>query len=328
MSITALDPTQTYKNAFPTLTAADMDILQPYALCEYFEDGELIFEAGQADIDMFVVRAGGIEIFNPANDNKHIITHQVGQFSGDIDVLTTRPVVVSGRAFGKTHVMRVNNTKLREVLHKVPKLSEKLLTAFLERREMLTEAGKLGLRVLGHSKCGHTTEIREFLYKNFVPFTFYDIQTDDGQVLAKTLGLPEGVPTTVECRADLPVVECRDGAVLSKPNLREIAEGAGIWRHCPNGEVDVAIIGAGPRRDCSGCVCGERRIKNVCHRQAWTGRTSWRIVAHRKLYRFSNWIIRNGVIYARCFANAQVWSATSGTSFGDRNQTVDGVQGA
>lgn len=246
MQTTAIDPTELHKNAFPTLTQAEMDILQPYATCQVFEDGEMVFEAGQADMDLFVVRSGSLEIINPADDNKRIVIHKVGGFSGDIDVLTTRPVVVSGRALGKTHVMRVNNSKLRTILQKEARLSEKLLTAFLQRRELLTEQGKLGLRVLGHRQCSHTTQIREFLYKNFVPFTFSDIQTEDGIKLAEAFGLPGDMPETAQCRTDLPVVECRDGKVLSKPTLREIAEGAGIWRHCPSGDVDLLIVGAGP----------------------------------------------------------------------------------
>ncbi len=246
MQSIAVDPTELYKDAFPTLTASEMDILQPYAICQSFEDGDMVFYAGQGDIDLFVVRAGSLEVFNPADDDRHVVTHKVGQFSGDIDVLTRRPVVVSARARGKTHIMRVNNAKLREILQKVPGLSEKLLTAFLKRRELLTSQGKLGLRVLGHGRCSHTTMIREFLYKNFVPFTFSDIQTADGQKLAGVLGLSTEVPITVDCRPDLPVVECRDGTLLSKPTLREIAQGAGIWRHCPNGDVDLLIVGAGP----------------------------------------------------------------------------------
>ena len=30
------------------------------------------------------------------------------------------------------------------------------------------------------------------------------------------------------------------------PGLRELAQSIGVWRHCPNGENDLAIIGAGP----------------------------------------------------------------------------------
>ncbi len=238
MPYTTIDPTELYTTAFPTLTQSEMDLLEQFATCEVFQDGELIYEAGQSDIDLFVVKSGSLEVINPADDNKHVVTHKVGNFSGDIDVLTRRPVITSGRAVGTTNVLRVKNSGLREVLHKVPKLSEKLLTAFLRRRELLLDTGKLGLSVLGYAQCSHTTEIREFLHKNFVPFTFYDIETEEGKALAVNFGNPD--------YDHMPAVECRDGTLLHKPTLREIAQGAGIWRHCPNGEVDLSIIGAGP----------------------------------------------------------------------------------
>ncbi len=43
-----------------------------------------------------------------------------------------------------------------------------------------------------------------------------------------------------------PVIECSKGNLLLNPTLRELAEGAGVWRHCPEKHVDLAIIGAGP----------------------------------------------------------------------------------
>ena len=33
---------------------------------------------------------------------------------------------------------------------------------------------------------------------------------------------------------------------MINPGLRELAQNAGVWRHCPPGPVDLAIIGAGP----------------------------------------------------------------------------------
>src|SRR5205823_8585294 len=43
-----------------------------------------------------------------------------------------------------------------------------------------------------------------------------------------------------------PVVECSGGRLLINPGLRELAQGAGVWRHCPGDAVDLAIVGAGP----------------------------------------------------------------------------------
>ncbi len=105
--------------AFPKLDMSDLAALAPLAdLCS-FEDGQTVFRAGDADLDLFVVESGAIEILNPS-DNSPIVTHGPGQFAGDIDLLTRRPVIVTGVARGPTRLMRVPGERLREMLNKVP----------------------------------------------------------------------------------------------------------------------------------------------------------------------------------------------------------------
>jgi len=222
--------------AFPHLTASDLAALRQLStLCSY-EDGDIVFHAGDADLDLFVVESGGIEIVNPANDNSHIVTHGPGQFAGDIDLLTRRPVIVTGIARGKTVLMRVPGPRLREILNKVPHLSETLLVAAQERRRLLTIAGVLGMKVVGPTDCRDTMVVREFLHKNFVPFTWYESKLPEAQRLMIKWGSPKKSP----------VIECNDGKLLFNPSLRELAQCAGVWRHCPTDEVDLAIVGAGP----------------------------------------------------------------------------------
>ena len=226
---------QTINPAFPKLSAEEIEVLHEFASCEYYEDGETIYQAGQEDIALFVVKSGCLEIINP-HDGVTIVALETGDFSGDIDLLTRRPVMVNGRAKGKTNVLRVANSNVREILNRIPRISEKFLVAFQQRRDQLTSAGGFGLKVLGYSHCWHTTMIREFLHKNFVPFSFYDVETAEGTTTRSLLGEPEA----------LPAVQCPDGSVLISPSLRDIAHGAGIWRHCPNQKVDLIIVGAGP----------------------------------------------------------------------------------
>jgi len=222
--------------AFPTLDAADLAALRPLATCCSFNDGEVIFRAGDADLDLFVVESGAMEIINPSDGDQHVVTHGPGQFAGDIDLLTRRPVIVTAVAKGPTRLMRVPGARLREILNKVPRLSEKMLIACQERRRLLSEAGVLGLRVVGPGKCRDTTLVREFLFKNFVPFTWYDSASENGHKLMAKWGSPRKSP----------VIECGDGRLLINPGLRELAQSAGVWRHCPVEEVDLAIVGAGP----------------------------------------------------------------------------------
>jgi len=224
-----------HDTASETLTSDDMKVLEQFAVPQHYEDNDVVYAAGSEEIDLFVVKRGTIEVLNPA-DNTVVAVHEAGGFSGDIDLLTGRPILVTGRAKGVTEVLCIPNAKLHEVMLRVPSLSEKMLTTFVNRRNTLGKLGKLGLRVVGPARCKATTTIREFLYKNFVPFTYHDIATPDGQRVWAELGSP----------TDLPIVQCQSGKVLSRPSLRDVADGAGVWRHCPNSSVDLAVIGAGP----------------------------------------------------------------------------------
>src|SRR5256714_988080 len=222
--------------AFPQLSTAELAVLKPLATAHDYVDGETVFRAGQADIDFFVVESGQIDILNPTDGNRVIVAHEPGQFSGDIDLLTGRPVIVTAVARGQSRIWRVPGSHLRALLNRVPSLGEKLIVAFTRRRELLSKAGVLGLRVVGPGRCRDTNTVREFLFKNFVPFTWFDLETEEGQKVFKALGSPRKTP----------VIECGDGRILVNPSLQELARGAGVWRHCPGQEVDFAIVGAGP----------------------------------------------------------------------------------
>jgi thioredoxin reductase (NADPH) len=222
--------------AFPRLDADDLEILKPLSESISFSDGQIVFRAGDVDLDLFVVETGGIKIINPSDGNRHIVTHGPGQFAGDIDLLTHRPVIVTGVARGPTQLLRIQTTRLHEILSKVPQIAEKLLIAIQERRRLLVATGVVGLKIVGPGKCRDTMLVREFLFKNFVPFTWYDSTSEQGQKLLSGWGSPK----------KLPVIECSNGQLLMNPELRELSQNIGVWRHCPTEKTDLAIVGAGP----------------------------------------------------------------------------------
>src|SRR3954453_11237306 len=224
------------ETAFPHLTSAELALVKPLAKpCDYV-DGEVVFRAGQPDIDLYVVESGRMEIRNPTDGERLIAVHEPGHFSGDIDVLTGRPVIVTAVARGPTRLLCVPHGQVRALLNRVPSLGEKLILAFTRRRELLARMGGLGLRVFGPGRCRATSTVREFLYKNFVPFTWFDSETEAGRRGLAALGAPPKAP----------VIECGNGRILVTPSLQQLASEAGVWRHCPTQEVDFAIVGAGP----------------------------------------------------------------------------------
>src|SRR5690348_17571086 len=124
----AMTPTE--ETAFPRLTSTELALVKPLAKpCDY-ADGDVVFRAGQPDIDLYVVESGRMEIRNPTDGGLVIAVHEPGHFSGDIDVLTGRPVIVTAVAKGPTRLLCVPHGQLRALLNRVPSLGEKMILAF------------------------------------------------------------------------------------------------------------------------------------------------------------------------------------------------------
>src|SRR5215212_4864075 len=90
--------------AFPSLTPREMDFIRAHATRQTYNDGDVVFKAGQA-IDFFVVESGELEILNPTADNASVTIHKADHFAGDIDMLTRRPVIVTAVARGPETVL-------------------------------------------------------------------------------------------------------------------------------------------------------------------------------------------------------------------------------
>jgi thioredoxin reductase (NADPH) len=222
--------------AFPVLTLDEISEIKRHSRSQLLQAREVLFQVGDFEIDLVVVVSGAIDILNPADGDRVIASHGPAQFCGDIDLLTGRPVIVTAIANCETSVLRVPFSSIRSLLNRIPSLGEKLMLAFTQRRQILAETGKLGLQVVGAKHCRETNSVREFLHKNFVPFTWHDLNTERGATEFKRLGSP----------TQTPVVECGDGSVLINPSRKVLGSCAGVWRLRPQGRIKLAIVGAGP----------------------------------------------------------------------------------
>src|SRR6266508_1439875 len=66
---------------------------------------------------------------------------RAGEFTGDIDILSRRRPVVSAVARGDTQVLHVPSTDIRHIIVERPALGERILKAFIARRDQLLESG-------------------------------------------------------------------------------------------------------------------------------------------------------------------------------------------
>lgn len=225
--------------AFPRLDHARISALSEFATLTSFQAGETLFAAGERDFKFFVVKSGEVEIIDRSSGHNEIVTvHACGEFTGDVDMLTGRPALVSAIARTACEVYEISAADLRRILSEKPRLSDVLLGAFLMRRQLLEESGFTGVRVVGSRYSRDTHRIREFLSKNKVPFTWVDLENDP-QV--------EVLLTQFKVTADeTPVVACGNDRILRNPSNAELADCLGIRRPLAQTIYDLAIVGAGP----------------------------------------------------------------------------------
>ena len=231
--------TATYEDqvAFPRLTDAQCAVLAERAECAIFADGDALFRAGTRDVPLFVVKSGSVEILDRSDtEPKHVTTHGPGQFTGDVDLLTGRPVHVDAVARGPVEAYRIEARDVRALLNDLPSLSDTLLEAFQIRRARLEHAGLTGVRIVGTGRCAEANQLREFLYKNKVPHTYVDAELEESAAFLAERGLSLD---------SLPALVCSDG-VCERPSVAEIAQKIGIRRDVGDRSFDLVVVGAGP----------------------------------------------------------------------------------
>ncbi|MGZ3302703.1 MAG: cyclic nucleotide-binding domain-containing protein, partial [Isosphaeraceae bacterium] len=228
--------------AFPKLNKAQMAALDRCRLTrrQHYRDGETLFKVGDRDFKFFVVKSGKVEIVDESGETPRTIAVQgPGEFTGDVAQLTGGPAIVNAIARGDCEVYEVSPDALRKLINDHPELGDVILQAFIARRQLLSESGEfVGLRVIGSRYSRDTFRVREFLAKNRVPFTWFDLEVDPQvKELLKRFGVSEN---------DTPVVAWGNKLILRNPANLELAEALGIRRPLEQTTYDLAVVGAGP----------------------------------------------------------------------------------
>lgn len=95
-----------------------------------------------------------------------------------------------------------------------------------------------GVRVIGNQWSPHSSEVRDFLGRNFVPHQWLNIETDEtAKQLLKTTGADPSA---------LPIVVFPDGSFLGNPANTQVAQKLGLKTKAEFPFYDLVVVGAGP----------------------------------------------------------------------------------
>jgi thioredoxin reductase (NADPH) len=226
--------------AFPVLTASQIDRVLPMGKVRQVQTGEILFQPGDTNVPFFVLLSGRMEIVQPdLTGERPIATHGQGEFTGEMTMISGHRCLVLGRTTEPGEFLELTGDGLRSLIAKDAELSEIFMKAFILRRLELIRSGQGNFILMGSRHSAKTLQLREFLSRNGHPYAYVDLDTD------KT---SQELLDRFEIKLDeIPVVICNEHGVLRNPTIQKLADGLGFNSGIDESQLrDLIIVGAGP----------------------------------------------------------------------------------
>jgi thioredoxin reductase (NADPH) len=199
------------------------------------EVGETLFQIGDAVYPFIAIVEGEVAVLDGAG--REIVRHGASGFLGEINLLSGQTVFLTAVVTEPMRYVAVDREVFRQLLFEDGALSDLLLSAFVERRELLQQRQGVGFEIVGPRDSPETRRLLDFARLQRLPHSWID-PAKSPQVAAQldTHGPPE-----------MPLVRLPEGVVLQNPSNGELSRALGIGLQlAPREEVDLLILGGGP----------------------------------------------------------------------------------
>ena len=223
--------------AFPVLTAAQINRVRSDAKLRKVEPGEILFRPGDTQVPFFVLLSGSMVIVQPGlTGEREIATHRPGEFTGEITMISGQRRLVLGRVTAAGEFLELSGEGLRSLVARDAELSEIIMRAFILRRLALISRGLGNLILMGSRHSADTLRLREFLSRIGYPYNYIDLDTDkiSQELLDRFQVKPE----------EIPVLICSGRTVLRNPSNQELADCLGLNANIDNQQLRDLIISA------------------------------------------------------------------------------------
>jgi len=225
---------------FPVLTPAQQARVIAHGQRRNVEPNEIVVELNEQVTKVFVVVSGQLHIFQVSNNQENAVAIcNPGMFTGELTVLSGRRGLVRIRAAEKSELIEIEREALQDLVETDSELSDIFLRAFILRRLELIAREVGDIVLIGSSHSLDTLRIKEFLTRNYQPYSYIDLERD-----AEVQEMLDRFSLSID---DLPVLICRGTAVLRNPTNEEITDCLGFNEGIDQAHVrDLIIVGAGP----------------------------------------------------------------------------------
>ena len=198
-----------------------------------------------AERALFAVLEGKIEAVKLVDGVERVVgEREQGDIFGEVPIAFGTVFPVGFRAAEPSRVMRVEPQDYHAVVSVAPDVGKEVgrlaahrMTGARGLQGLASESSPSRAIVVGSRLDGACSDLRRFLHRNQISFTW--IQPDDTDA-EELWGGP--LPSTDDC----PVVRVVDGKTVVRPQLRRVAELLGLGTEPLAAEYDTVVVGAGP----------------------------------------------------------------------------------
>ncbi|HEX6689239.1 MAG TPA: FAD-dependent oxidoreductase [Solirubrobacterales bacterium] len=197
--------------------------------------GETLFEIGDASYPFIAIVEGEAAVLDAGGHE--IVRHGDSGFLGEMNLLSGQTVFLTAVATEPMRYIAVDREVLRQLLFEDASLSDLLLSAFVQRRELLQQRQGVGVEIVGPREAPETRRLLDFAKRLRLPNSWID-PTENAEAAA-LIERSDG--------DDLPLVRLPGGVELRRPSNGELSRALGIGLELPQREeVDLLVVGGGP----------------------------------------------------------------------------------
>jgi thioredoxin reductase (NADPH) len=197
--------------------------------------GETLYEIGDAIYPFIAIVEGEAVVTDAAG--QEVVRHGASGFLGEMNLLSGQTVFLTAIVSEPMRYIAVDREVLRGLLFEDGSLSDLLLSAFVERRELLQQLQGIGVEIVGPRDSEETRRLLEFARRMRLPNTWLDpAESEEAAALLRDLPAEE-----------LPLVRLPGGQELRRPSNGQLSRALGIGLELgEREEVDLLVIGGGP----------------------------------------------------------------------------------
>ena len=231
----AADPTLN-----PVLSPSQLREMAEFGSERTVAAGEVLFEAGEASSDLFVVLEGEAEILGGTGaDEAVVLVYKPGNFIGEMNLLTGQRRFLTARMVRAGRVLTIAQAELRRLLSVRPTIADIIFGALVARREFLrTGPGAKTIKIIGSRYSPEAMSLRSFAEHSRLAHTWIDLEdAADVDTLLQSMDVrPQ----------DTPVVITPTG-ILRRATAPALAEQLGLtFQPKPGYIFDLVVVGSGP----------------------------------------------------------------------------------